>query len=146
MRPTPSALQGFQDEKKVPVDVRHWEALRRLVWRMKVCWGFVENEALSLLSSCRHADGCPAVASKDEPCLPECPDRQTRLSALVFYNNAHEFAHADVHRATGSGYVAPSREYFDAVLGELTAAQAELTALRETVTRTDVNPEESHGT
>ncbi len=125
-------MLGFQPDAKVTIDARHWEALRRIVWRMKVAWGFVEQECLALVATCRHVDGCRGAVESTEPCRAECPDRQTRLSALVVLANAREFARADA-RKPGASYIPPTREYFDAIVSDLVAAEVALDEVRRKV-------------
>jgi hypothetical protein len=132
MRPTPDAMLGFQPEGKVTIDVRHWDALRRIVWRMKTSWGFVENECNAIIATCRHVDGCRGAVDSTETCHPQCPDRQTRLSALVILANAREFARADVHKP-GANYIPPTREYFDALVSDLATAEYTLEEVRRKV-------------
>lgn len=123
-----AALLGFEPDHKVTIDSRHWESLKRIVWRMKTSWGFVGNESADLVASCRHTDGCPGAKSDSETCLRSCPDRQTRLSALVILANSREFEKVTAPTPTkvsGAGYMPPTREFFDSLLSDLVAAQSE---------------------
>jgi len=129
-------ILGFQPESKVSIDARHWESLKRIVWRMKTSWGFVESECRDLIASCQHAEGCLGADDIREPCLSSCPDRQTRLSALVIYANAREFISVNAPKPTsieGGGYIPPTREFFDLVLSELVVAHAELDDMKKLI-------------
>lgn len=122
-------------DQKIPIPVRHWQAMQRALWRSKVAWDIALKEATNLLGRCSHITGCPAEGSETVPCLPDCPDRELRLAALVILNAARQFAPVDARRQE-SPYYAPSREHFSEVLAELGACRAELEALRgSTVTK-----------
>lgn len=125
-------MLGFEspDDKKVPVLVGHWNAQKRALWRSKVAWDIALRSAEGILERCRHAEGCPGVEDEVEPCLPECPDRETRMDASVILGAARQFAPVDAKKLATAPYFAPSREHFSEVLGELGAAQAELEAIR----------------
>ena len=101
---------------------------------MKMSWGFVESECRDLVASCKHAEGCLGATDIRESCLPSCPDRQTRLSALVIYANAREFTKVEAQKPTsieGGGYIPPTREFFDLVLSDLAAAETELAEMKK---------------
>jgi hypothetical protein len=117
-------------DRKVTIPIRHWEAMRLALWRSKVAWEAVLPQARLILDQCGHADGCPGITSESEPCGPDCPDRERRLSVLVIMAAAKQFAPLDARRpADGVRYIAPSRERFSEVLAELAAAQLELDVL-----------------
>jgi hypothetical protein len=123
-------------DQKVSVFVRHWDAQKRALWRSKYAWDIAMKEATNLLGRCTHMAGCEAQTSETAPCLPDCPDRELRLAALVILNAARQFAPVDAKEAANAPYYAPSREHFSEVLSELGACQAELVALRgSTVTQ-----------
>jgi hypothetical protein len=124
-------MLGYETEadKRVTLPVRHWEGMRLALWRGKVAWEQVLRQARLLLDSCGHVEGCPGIGSETEPCVPECPDRERRLSVLVILAAAKQFAPIDA-RKPASPYIAPSREHFSEVVAELAASQAELDALR----------------
>lgn len=117
-------LLGLLTEKKIEIDERRWISVSRLLARMVQSWKHVEREAQTLLDGCRHAAGCTATADPWVTCLAQCPDRERYLSARVLLGSAQEFVgelELPTHR---SGYIPPTREYFDRVVGELEAMRA----------------------
>ena len=128
-----SKLQGFETpgDQKVPVTVRDWNAMRLALWRSKNGWDIASREAATILTRCAHTDGCPGAKIESEPCMPECPDREQRMSALVILNAARMHAPVDAKRAANDPYMAPSREYYSEVLASLAVAQAEIETLRD---------------
>lgn len=124
-------LNQIENPAKVPVDPRHWEALKRAVWRSKQFWEIALREATEIVRGCAHMTGCAAESSETEPCLPDCPDRERRMSALVILNAAREFAPGNVAPAAEGPYFAPTREHFSSVLAELAACQVEIEKLKE---------------
>lgn len=123
-------MQGFGPETKVTIDSRHWDALKRTVWRMQTSWRFVEGAAAAILSRCRHAEGCPGALNMTEPCLRECPDRETRMDALVICSNASGFALTPVGQSHATSYTPPTREHYDLIVAAAVTAEEELDVLR----------------
>jgi len=124
-------LMGFANpgDQKVPVPVRHWEGMKRALWRSRVAWEIAQREAANLLDRCAHMEGCAGKTSETSPCLVDCPDRELRMSALVILNAARQFAPLDARKATEGPYYAPSREHFSEVIAELSVCQVDLAAL-----------------
>ena len=121
--PSPAQLQGFDEEEKVSVDARHWQAMRRQLIRLVLGWRYADKEITRILDGARHAPSCPNAKDRSVPCLPSCPDREMVLSALVIKHNASNFSMLQQGlplRITGE-YHPPSREYFDAIVSELHA-------------------------
>jgi hypothetical protein len=118
-----------ESDRKVPVSVRDWNAMKLAVWRSKVAWDIVVRESTELIARAAHMTGCPAVESETATCLSDCPDRELRLSALVILNAARRFAPVDARKVADGPYVAPTREYFSEVLAELAACQAQIAAI-----------------
>lgn len=116
-------------DKRVTISVRHWEALRLALWRSKVAWEAVLPQARLILEQCGHAAGCPGITSESEPCGPDCPDRERRLSALVILAAAKPFQLVDARGPSEGRFIAPSRERYSEVMAALAVAQAELDAL-----------------
>jgi hypothetical protein len=116
-------------DEKASVLVRHWEGMKRALWRSRVAWEIAQREATNLLAGVSHMEGCPGKTDETASCLPDCPDREVRMSALVILNAARQFAPLDARRQDGP-YYAPSREHFSEVIAELGACQAELESLR----------------
>lgn len=127
----PSRLMGFETDadKRVALSVRFWDAMKLALWRSQVAWDAVVPQAKLILEKCEHVPGCPGVEVETEPCGPDCPDREQRLSALVVLNAGRQFAPVDARRIADGPYFAPSREWFSEVIATLVAAQAELDAL-----------------
>jgi len=123
-------LMGFvsPDDKKIAVPIRHWDGMKRRLWHSKIAWEVAMKEATALLGRCAHMEGCSAKTDETVSCLPDCPDRELRMSALVILNAARQFAPLNAIRSEGP-YYAPSREHFSEVISELGACQAELEAL-----------------
>jgi hypothetical protein len=121
------------DDKQVPIKVGVWNAQKLGLWRSKVGWDIAVRQAEDIVQRCRHANKCPSKTIETEPCLPGCPDREIRMSALVILNAARQFAPVDAKRLASMPYYAPSREQFSEVLSELAATQAELEAVRGSV-------------
>ena len=123
-------LQGIvaPDDHKVAVPIRHWEGMKRRLWRSKVSWDIALKEASNLLERCSHMEGCAGKTDETAPCLIDCPDRELRMSALVILNAARQFAPLDAIRAEGP-YFAPSRERFSELISELGAIQVEVAML-----------------
>ncbi len=119
-------IDKIENPPKVPVDPRHWDGLKRAVYRSKLGWEIAAREATAILARCAHMEGCAGKTVETEPCLPDCPDREYRMSALVILSAAKEFAPIDAARAADGPYFAPSREHFSAVLAELAACQIAL--------------------
>lgn len=117
-------------DQKVPVAVRDWNAMKLALWRNKAAWDVVARESADLVARAAHMEGCPGKSAETEPCLPDCPDRELRLSALVVLNAARPFAALDVNRPADAPYFAPSREYYSSLIAELAASRAELESLR----------------
>ena len=131
-------MMGFETpaDQRVAVPVRHWNAMKLAIWRSQWAWEIATRAAVELVDRCHHAEGCPGVHVETEPCLPECPDREQRLSALVILNASRMFAPVDAKKIANEPYFAPSREHFSEVLATLVAAQTELEALRAAGVRT----------
>jgi len=127
----PQKMMGFQTEadRRVTIPVRHWDAAKLALWRSRMAWQIAEHAAAELLAHCKHVDDCLGKESETEPCASNCPDRETRLSALVILNAARQFAPVDARKPAEAPYFAPTREYFSEVLAELLTAQTELEAL-----------------
>ena len=148
-------LMGYEtpDDKKVPVSVRDWNAQKLALWRSSGLAKIVIQEALWILSRCKHKDGCPGVDSetelcfsttykKDEGCDSEvliegCPDREQRMSALVILNAARQLTPDDA-RKPAQPYFAPSREYYSEVMAALGASQIENEMLRALLREADI--------
>jgi len=104
--------------------------------------------ASEIIQRCRHLDGCPGALSDTEPCLggisslnsaaaqvgaplaPGCPDRETRMDALVILNAARTCAPVDARHPANQPFIAPSREYYSEILATFVVMQAQLEALR----------------
>lgn len=67
----PRKMMGFETpgDRKVPVSVRDWDAMRRALWRSAIAWETVANSAMDLIEGCTHTEGCPGLQSETEPCL-----------------------------------------------------------------------------
>ena len=128
-------------DQKVPVTARDWNAMKLALWRSKVAWDIVGREAAELVNRAAHMEGCPARGVETEPCLPDCPDRELRLSALVILNAARQSAPANARKPADAPYLAPSRERFSEVVAELEVARAELEVLRGKQTTRPPEPE-----
>jgi hypothetical protein len=126
-------MAGLDPEPRTMVDNRVWFGSRLALWRSKVGWEIAAKQAAEIVSRCSHKEGCPGESVETEPCLPGCPDREIRMSALVILNAARDFTPPSASKLAQQPYSAPSREYFSAVVAELAACQAELLVLRGTV-------------
>jgi hypothetical protein len=118
-------------DKKVPVRVGDWDAMKRALWRSR---GFAEiaaTQAVSIIEQCDHLEGCPGASSEDEPCEAGCPDREMRMSALVILAAARQLAPANARKPADGPYFAPTREYFSEVLAAFSVMQIENELLRE---------------
>lgn len=124
----PDKMMGRVSERRVTIDERWWVAMKLALWRSKVAWEIVSTQAEAILSDCVHAPGCEGKDAEREPCNQDCPDRERRLSALVILNAARQFAPIDAKKAAEAPYIAPSREYFSAVIAELVVCQSQLEA------------------
>jgi hypothetical protein len=144
-RSNPRAMMGLEhpSDGSVAVPIRNWEGMKLALWRSKVAWEIAAKAAIGLVQGCRHTPECLGEKDELEVCLPTCPDREARLSALVILTAARQFTTIDARRPAEAPYFAPSREFFSEVLAELAASQAELEALRgKTITvPTDATPE-----
>jgi hypothetical protein len=118
-------------DEKVSVFVRHWDGVRRQLWRSKVAWQIAVQEAASILEKCRHVETCPGKADEKVACVSACRDREMRMSALVILTAARQFAPLDAKRLAEGPYYAPSREHFSEVIADFMACQAELEELRK---------------
>jgi hypothetical protein len=132
MAADPKKLMGFETsaDKKVPIRTGDWDAMKLALWRANSAWETIAREATVLLEACKHADGCPGKEDEFKPCLPGCPDREKRLSALVILGASKQCAPIDAKKVADGPYFAPSREYFSEVIAELAAAQIEIERLR----------------
>lgn len=67
----PKQVMGFEtpDDKKMPVRLGDWNAMKRAMWRSKMGWERVAEEAEKILADCKHADGCPALHDETASCL-----------------------------------------------------------------------------
>lgn len=120
--PTRDQMLGIPKVEKVSIDVRQWRALRRQMVRMVLGWRIADREMALVLAGCRHDAGCPAREDRTQSCLSTCPDRETRLSALVVKHNAELYSmHGETLPKHGDDYRPPPREYFDAIVSELEA-------------------------
>jgi hypothetical protein len=142
----PRKAMGFEvpGDQRVLVPVRDWNAMKLALWRSRAAWAIAERAAEELLDRCEHVEGCPGKTDEMAPCLGgsvftedrlsvevgACPDRETRMSALVILNAARQFAPIKANRPADAPYFAPGREYFSDVMAELAASQAELESLR----------------
>lgn len=124
-------MMGFvtDGDKRVTLPVRFWDAMKLALWRSQVAWDAVVPQAKLILAQCAHAPGCPGKDVETEPCSPDCPDREQRLSVLVILNAGRQFAPVDARRIADGPYFAPTREWFSEVIASLVAAQAELDAM-----------------
>jgi hypothetical protein len=127
-------LMGRDPEPKVQVDARTWTGTKLALWRSKVAWDIVARQAAEILGRCKHMTGCPAESVETEGCLPDCPDREFRMSALVILNAARQSAPVSASKLAQQPYMPPSREFFSDVVAELAACQAELEAFRAAAT------------
>ena len=128
----PQKMMGFEvpGDQRVPVPVRDWNAMKLALWRSKWAMDISAHAAAELVARAAHMEGCPGKELETEPCLPDCPDRELRMSALVILNASRQFAPVNARQPANAPYYAPSREYFSEVLAELAVAQAELEVLR----------------
>jgi hypothetical protein len=128
----PKKMMGFDvpGDQRVPVPARDWNAMKLALWRSKVALDIAAHAAAELVARSAHMEGCPGKEIETEPCLPDCPDRELRMSALVILNAARQFAPVNARQPANAPYYAPSREYFSEVMAELAVAQAELEVLR----------------
>lgn len=126
-------MAALEPEPQTKIDNRVWFGMKLALWRGKVAGDIAVRQATEIASRCRHADGCAAIEDEFSTCLPACPDREIRLSALVVLNAGRQFAPVNASKLANQPYTAPSREYFSAVVAELAACQAELETLRGTV-------------
>jgi hypothetical protein len=142
-------MMGFEvpGDKKVPVTVRDWSAMKLALWRSRGLAEIAVREATEIVNHCKHLGGCLGASDETEPCFsptfhmndagatevqsPGCPDREVRMSALVILNAARQLAPADARKPSTEPYFAPSREYFSEVIAALSAAQMEAELLRE---------------
>lgn len=125
-------MMGFEvpGDQRVPVPVRDWNAMKLALWRSKVALDISARAAADLVARAAHMEGCPGKELETEPCLPDCPDRELRMSALVVLSAARQFAPVNARPPANAPYYAPSREYFSEVMAELAVCQAELEVLR----------------
>lgn len=135
-------MMGFEasGDQRVPVMVRDWNGMKLALWRSKVAWDIAAREAAEILGRCVHAPDCLGEDLETELCLPHCPDRELRMSALVIMNAARMFAPIDARRVANEPYMAPSREYFSEVIAELATTQLERDVLREALRAAGVEP------
>jgi hypothetical protein len=126
-------MAGLAPELRTTVDNRVWFGAKLALWRSKYAWDIAVRQATEIVSRCRHEDDCDGANDETVPCLATCPDREIRMSALVVLNAARQFAPPIASKLANQPYLAPSREYFSDVVGELAACQAELEVLRGTV-------------
>lgn len=144
MKENPRKMMGFETpaDVQVKISMRDWDALRRALWRSSVGWEIAMRAASEIIQRCEHFPGCPGAESETEPCwggigpdfqpskVEPCPDRETRMDALVVLNAARMHAPIDAARAANEPFIAPSREYYSEILAALIVAQAQLEALR----------------
>lgn len=137
---------GFETaaDQRVQISMRDWDALRRAIWRSSMGWEAVMRSASDILQRCRHVEGCPGQhdetvscsgrpPSFENPNAPQeaaCPDRETRMDALVIMTAARMYSPTDARRPANDPFIAPSREYYSEILAALVVAQAQLEALR----------------
>ena len=115
----------LDDSKKVTIDARQWQTMRRILARMMVSWTHCLREARLILDSCKHAPDCHALADPGRTCSQTCPDREKFLSARVVMASAIEFVgKLQLPTWSATGYIPPTREYFDRVLSKLEAMSA----------------------
>lgn len=67
----PAKMMGFETpgDRRIPVTVRDWDAMKRAVWRNAKALESIANNAADILDRCEHAEGCPGSESDTEPCL-----------------------------------------------------------------------------
>jgi hypothetical protein len=119
-------LQGFQADEKVAVKVRTWEGIRRTLANMMETAVQVVRECDEQLERCKHAPGCTAQGGLVDPCPPECPDREFRLSALVIRANfARYVGMYTLPKGNSEGVtLPPAREFLDQMISELELLRA----------------------
>jgi len=122
-------MMGFGPEPRTTVDNRVWFGQKLALWKSKVALEIAGKQAAEILARCAHMTGCPAESVETESCLPDCPDREIRMSALVILSAAHQLA-PPVASKLAQPYTAPSRETFSAIVADLAACQAVLETLR----------------
>lgn len=139
MKENPRKMMGFETsaDVQVKISMRDWDALRRALWRSSVGWEITMRAASEIIQRCQHIEDCPGASSETEPCLgglgsdvEPCPDRETRMDALVILNAARMHAPVNAARAADQPFIAPSREYYSEILASFVVAQAQLEALR----------------
>ena len=135
-------MMGLDDPgaQRVSISVRDWNAMKLAMWRSKAAWEVVIRAATEIVSGCVHAEGCEGKDLNEEPCLPTCPDREVRMSALVVLGAAGMFAPIDARKVAQEQYWAPTREYYSAVIAECASAQAELEAALEALRAAGIEP------
>ncbi len=123
---------GFEtpSDKRVPVSVRDWTAMKLAMWKARYALGIVARSASEILARCKHEQGCPGETVETEPCFAGCPDRETRMDALVTLNAARMFTPVNAHQPM-EPYFAPSRERYSETISQLGATEVERDALRE---------------
>lgn len=131
--PQRQRLMGDIPDDAVPVKVRVWNGAKLALWKSKTGWEIARKQAAEILARCRHVDGCPGRQQESEPCSSDCPDRETRMSALVILSAARAHEPVSVSRLADQPYMMPSREFVSSLVAELCACQAELEVLRGTV-------------
>lgn len=79
-----SKMMGFEvpGDRKVPVQVRDWEALKLAAWRSKVAFEIIERQALEILVGCEHAPRCPGKDDETRSCFEGRIVRPTRPLGL----------------------------------------------------------------
>lgn len=118
-----------EGDHKVSVQVRQWNALKLAIWRCRYAFDIIQREAKNLVERAAHMEGCPAIKSETEQCLPDCPDRELRLSALVILGAARQFAPVNANKIADGPFMAPSRERYSEIIAELAICQAQLAAI-----------------
>lgn len=142
--PTNKAVLGLENpgDKKVPVRVRDWDAMKLGLWRSRRLSEIVITQALEIVELARHLPGCPGKDIETEPCVVPrydaegklasegCPDREIRMSAMVILSAARQLAPADARKPAEGPFFAPTREYYTEILAALTTSNIENRILR----------------
>src|SRR5512143_1753187 len=137
----PKKMMGFQapGDQRVPVSVRDWTSMKLAMWKARYALGIVARSVSEILARCKHEQGCPGETIETEPCFAGCPDRETRMDALVALNAARMFTPVNANQPN-EPYFAPSRERYSETISQLGATEVERDALREMLRSMGVEP------
>jgi hypothetical protein len=107
---------------KMPIARQHYLAMRRFIKLSLQRSDYTIREIETrLYPTIRHADGCAAIDNDEVHCLPECPDRELRMTLRCILESLIDLTEQAPLRKFGADeeYLFPTRDGYTAMVVEI---------------------------